>query len=100
MATPETKITALTNGPLLVEGPCHLVDQNGVPYRHGGKFKLCRCGGSATKPFCDGTHRRIGFVSPPQSTSADPSRDGSEALARWENEGGRSVSTWGDACSP
>ena len=48
------------NGPLLVEGEFRLVDANGqeVTIR---KSALCRCGGSTTKPFCDGTHSKIGF---------------------------------------
>lgn len=48
------------NGPLVVEGEFRLVDANGqeVPIR---KAALCRCGGSTTKPFCDGTHSKIGF---------------------------------------
>ena len=52
------------NGPYLVEGDeVTLVDWNGNPYQTpGGSFALCRCGGSASKPFCDGTHRRIGFT--------------------------------------
>lgn len=48
------------NGPLLVEGDFTLVDANGneVPIL---KKALCRCGGSTMKPFCDGTHSKIGF---------------------------------------
>ncbi len=48
------------NGPYLVEGEFNLVDAQGnaVPVR---KAALCRCGGSTTKPFCDGTHSKIGF---------------------------------------
>ncbi|HUP59903.1 MAG TPA: CDGSH iron-sulfur domain-containing protein [Thermoanaerobaculia bacterium] len=48
------------NGPYLVEGDFQLVDHNGneVPIV---KRALCRCGGSTTKPFCDGTHSKIGF---------------------------------------
>jgi CDGSH-type Zn-finger protein len=48
------------NGPLVVEGDFVLVDHNGneVPIV---KRALCRCGGSTTKPFCDGTHSKIGF---------------------------------------
>jgi CDGSH-type Zn-finger protein len=40
-----------------------LVDVNGTPYDLTGKtaFSLCRCGGSVNKPFCDGTHSRVGF---------------------------------------
>ena len=45
------------------EGSIELVDVNGTPYDLTGKtaFSLCRCGGSVNKPFCDGTHSRIGF---------------------------------------
>jgi len=48
------------NGPYVVEGEFTLVDANGnaVPIV---KRALCRCGGSTTKPFCDGTHSKIGF---------------------------------------
>ncbi len=48
------------NGPYVVDGEFRLVDANGqeVPIR---KAALCRCGGSTTKPFCDGTHSKIGF---------------------------------------
>ena len=48
------------NGPYIVEGEFRLVDMQGneVPIR---KAALCRCGGSTTKPFCDGTHTKIGF---------------------------------------
>jgi CDGSH-type Zn-finger protein len=48
------------NGPLIVDGEFTLVDANGneVPIV---KKALCRCGGSTMKPFCDGTHSKIGF---------------------------------------
>jgi CDGSH-type Zn-finger protein len=48
------------NGPLIVEGEFTLTDANGndIPVV---KKALCRCGGSTTKPFCDGTHSKIGF---------------------------------------
>lgn len=48
------------NGPLVVDGEFTLVDANGneVPLV---KRALCRCGGSTMKPFCDGTHSKIGF---------------------------------------
>jgi CDGSH-type Zn-finger protein len=51
------------NGPYLVEGDdVTLLDWNGNPYAIPKRpFKLCRCGGSTQKPFCDGTHSRIGF---------------------------------------
>ena len=62
----EVKITARRNGPFRVEAPegsVELVDADGNKYDLTGKpaFSLCRCGGSANKPFCDGTHGKIGF---------------------------------------
>ena len=58
-----TKITVRQNGPYRVDGEdVTLVDWNGNEYQIAKRpFALCRCGGSATKPFCDGTHRTIGF---------------------------------------
>ena len=48
------------NGPYLVEGDFTLTDAQGNPIPIL-KRALCRCGGSTTKPFCDGTHSKIGF---------------------------------------
>ena len=74
------KITARKNGPFRVEAPegsVELVDGDGKPFDLTGKpaFSLCRCGGSARKPFCDGTHGKIGFQSA-ESASApgDPGK--------------------------
>ena len=52
------------NGPYLVEGDdVTLVDWNGIEYSISKRpFVLCRCGASAHKPFCDQTHRTIGFA--------------------------------------
>jgi CDGSH-type Zn-finger protein len=51
------------NGPLLVDGEeIKLIDWNGNEYEIPKRpFALCRCGFSTKKPFCDGTHSRIGF---------------------------------------
>ena len=60
----DVKITARNNGPYFVEGPITIVDADGTEYDlsgRGGRVALCRCGGSTTKPFCDGTHSRTGF---------------------------------------
>jgi CDGSH-type Zn-finger protein len=60
----DVRIKTLKDGPLQVKGPIQLVDAK------DGEFKLlkdpvylCRCGHSADKPFCDGTHAKIGFKS-------------------------------------
>lgn len=62
----QVKITVRPNGPYRVEDPngvIELVDANGNKYDLTGKpaFSLCRCGASVNKPFCDGTHSKIGF---------------------------------------
>jgi CDGSH-type Zn-finger protein len=67
----DVKITVRKNGPLRVEAPegtIEIVDSDGKPFDLSTKvkegklaFSLCRCGGSVIKPFCDGTHSRIGF---------------------------------------
>lgn len=59
----ETTITTRPNGPLLVSGPCKVVDANGNAFDTGGRpvVALCRCGHSANKPFCDGSHTSSGF---------------------------------------
>jgi CDGSH-type Zn-finger protein len=50
------------NGPYLVKGPVHLIDAEGKEFTvTGDTIALCRCGHSANKPFCDGTHGRMGF---------------------------------------
>jgi CDGSH-type Zn-finger protein len=57
------KISIRPNGPYLVEGEVELMDVNGNKIDTTGKprIALCRCGASVTKPFCDGTHSKIGF---------------------------------------
>jgi CDGSH-type Zn-finger protein len=59
----DVKITVKPNGPYRVEGVVKLVDAEGREWDLTGKpaFSLCRCGGSTTKPFCDGTHSKLGF---------------------------------------
>src|SRR5262245_40444405 len=56
-------ITTSLNGPLLVEGPFVLRAAAGISQCDATQAELCRCGGSHTKPFCDGTHEEIGFRS-------------------------------------
>ena len=57
------KIVVRNDGPLLVQGECELVDAEGQPYKLGGRVSiaLCRCGHSANKPLCDGSHKSSGF---------------------------------------
>jgi len=58
----DVTIRALKNGPYLVQGQVELFDAAGNKVKvEKQSIALCRCGASATKPFCDGTHSRIGF---------------------------------------
>ena len=59
-----TKIRIRNNGPLVVEGEVTLLDAAEKPFGLGGRMtvSLCRCGHSANKPFCDGSHRTQGFA--------------------------------------
>ena len=60
--TDETKITALDDGPFLVRGTVIVVDAEGNEFpSERATVALCRCGGSTKKPFCDGTHSKLGF---------------------------------------
>lgn len=60
----EVTITPRDNGPYLVRGPVRLVDAEGREWNLDREvIALCRCGGSSNKPFCDGTHARVGFQS-------------------------------------
>ena len=68
-------ITSLPNGPLLVRGGVPLLRKTPVKSEHGEpltwktsdplgspvSYALCRCGQSGNKPFCDGTHAKVGF---------------------------------------
>jgi CDGSH-type Zn-finger protein len=58
-------ITPYRDGPLLVRGPLRLVDQDGneIPVTMR-TVALCRCGRSQRKPFCDGTHKAVGWSAP------------------------------------
>jgi CDGSH-type Zn-finger protein len=60
----EVEITVRANGPYKVTGPVRIVDAEGVEFEFppGTAVALCRCGHSQTKPFCDASHRRVGFV--------------------------------------
>ena len=55
------KIQVLSNGPYLVTGDFILEDAGGNNLEIKEKAALCRCGGSKNKPFCDGSHTKIGF---------------------------------------
>ncbi|MDX8386264.1 MAG: CDGSH iron-sulfur domain-containing protein [Gallionella sp.] len=58
----KSRITPTPDGPYMVEALKNFANQKG-PIETSEKMALCRCGGSANKPFCDGTHAKIGFSS-------------------------------------
>jgi CDGSH-type Zn-finger protein len=59
-----TTLIVNANGPYETVGPLTIVDPTGqeVEVPEGKRVWLCRCGGSADKPFCDGTHERESFA--------------------------------------
>lgn len=54
------KVKVLPNGPLLIDGKIELTLADGT-VQVKDKAHLCRCGASNNKPFCDGSHAKIGF---------------------------------------
>lgn len=57
----KTKITVMPNGPIMVEGNLSVNKMSGENIKDGEKLFLCRCGHSANKPFCDGSHKKANF---------------------------------------
>lgn len=60
-ANEQINVVARPNGPLFVRGQVRVIGDDGTVLREDTRVALCRCGGSANKPFCDNTHRTIGF---------------------------------------
>lgn len=52
----------IPNGPLMVEGRVEFRAAAGVAFVTEERTWLCHCGQSANKPFCDGTHKKVGFA--------------------------------------
>jgi Uncharacterized conserved protein len=58
----KVQIKTMKNGPLVIEGKAEITDENGdVNETEGKMVALCRCGQSANKPFCDGSHKKVVF---------------------------------------
>ena len=60
---PDATIKTLVDGALRIEGKFTLLNAEGEVLTEKTKVSLCRCGASKNKPFCDGSHREIGFSS-------------------------------------
>ena len=89
----EPKVVVTKNGPYLVSGAVPMARQTIVADREGGSeewreshpfppqesYALCRCGQSQNKPFCDGTHRKIGFDGT-ETASRQPYREQAQLL--------------------
>jgi CDGSH-type Zn-finger protein len=61
----ETVVRLRENGPIVIQLPVKVIDHLGNEFTiQPGKpaVALCRCGQSANKPFCDGSHKRVGFI--------------------------------------
>lgn len=69
-----TKITVRNNGSVRIEGDFEIVDQEGAAFDLAGRtsISLCRCGHSENKPFCDGTHKKVGFQSEVKARALAP----------------------------
>jgi CDGSH-type Zn-finger protein/uncharacterized Fe-S cluster protein YjdI len=63
-------VKPLRNGPLMVKGPLEVVSGTGRTVTRATENFFCRCGASSKKPFCDGTHKKIGFTADGGSKSA------------------------------
>jgi CDGSH-type Zn-finger protein len=63
LARMATKVSVSSNGPIRIEGDFEILDPAGAAFGLAGRtvISLCRCGQSANKPFCDGSHARTGF---------------------------------------
>ena len=69
-------ITPYRDGPLIVRGDFRLLDQDGAEIDPGrATVALCRCGKSAIKPFCDGSHKRSGFSAPSAPSRPRPAAE-------------------------
>lgn len=58
------EVIPVENGPLHLKGSLEVLSASGDPVERVTECWLCRCGQSSKKPFCDGTHRKVGFVAP------------------------------------
>lgn len=71
----QVTIRTRNDGPLVVDGAVKITDADGNEFPVNSDkpaVALCRCGGSGNKPFCDGSHRQLGFKASEQAPRASP----------------------------
>jgi CDGSH-type Zn-finger protein len=78
-----TTVKAVRNGPLQLKGEFRLLAPDGEEYDVQGQrvVLLCRCGRSQNQPFCDSSHKRVGFVSQDQPTCEAGEDDDADGAA-------------------
>jgi len=62
VGTERSIVTVIANGPLEVKANCDIYLADGSMVSKEDKSYFCRCGNSANKPFCDGSHKKAGFI--------------------------------------
>jgi uncharacterized Fe-S cluster protein YjdI len=58
----DAEVRVMEDGPIVLKGNFNIYDASGNELRHTKMTSLCRCGASHDLPYCDGTHRKIGFI--------------------------------------
>jgi hypothetical protein len=56
------EVRIMEDGPIVLKGNFKIYDTNGTELKSMKMVSLCRCGASNDLPYCDGTHRKIGFT--------------------------------------
>ncbi|MBT2566943.1 CDGSH iron-sulfur domain-containing protein [Arthrobacter sp. ISL-85] len=79
----DTSLVVCPDGPILVRGDFDILTPSGeaVP-RHRQTIALCRCGASAIKPYCDGTHKLINFRTDSPASAESPAAAGPPPVAK------------------
>ena len=69
-----TTVVPMRNGPLYIRGPIRVERPDGTVIAEETRVALCRCGATGNAPFCDNSHRGVGFRStePPQAEPHSP----------------------------
>jgi CDGSH-type Zn-finger protein len=99
----ELRIRCRLDGPLVIEGPVIIVDHLGNPFpirTDKPTVALCRCGQSQNKPFCDGTHKKVGFKADQTAPAAAAPLPGATAASESSRAATQSSATTGTPAGP